>query len=251
MDDFLVRYNDWANHKQKEHLATHAGKVSQETMILVQEELNALGTLTNTSNKLNATNTATTLRGKISGFLSIAGLKPLALDALYVRPLLPITGKALFVEHAQQNMVEYDSLLLLLDDKVSDELYHSNTGLCFRSIHGTLNHMLIGDIVWYERLQGRDVSRFDRYWKRPDEEMYATKDSEQIDWEDFVSDRKEMAASIRKQAVLWKEFVEGLNETLESSYKKNLGHVLFHVVNHGMHHRGQVYAVLKMLSIDL
>jgi uncharacterized damage-inducible protein DinB len=42
--------------------------------------------------------------------------------------------------------------LLEAVSRVSDEDYRKNVGLFFKSIHGTLNHMLVGEhLLWYPR----------------------------------------------------------------------------------------------------
>ncbi|KAJ3020754.1 UNVERIFIED_CONTAM: hypothetical protein HDU68_009991 [Siphonaria sp. JEL0065] len=258
MEAFLIRYNTWATEQQRKHLAEHKDGVPPHLMALVCETEAALHKIAITvelplETLLDHTNTATSLRGRISGLLCMAGLKPLALDALYVRAETPITGKGakdLLLHHAQQSIDEYKALFALMKDSVSDEQYHANSGLCFRSIHGTLNHMLLGDLVWYERLHGKaEVSRFDSFWERPDEELYATRDSAKIDWEEYIANRTELSMAIIKQALLWREFVEGLDNVLENQFEKGLGRILFHAVNHGYHHRGQVFATLKTLGI--
>ncbi|KAI8606902.1 hypothetical protein BC830DRAFT_1087418, partial [Chytriomyces sp. MP71] len=117
---------------------------------------------------LHLLNTTTTLRGTISAYLSMLGRKPLAFDILYVRADTPLTDLTFPRIHANLNMQAYDTLQTL--QLLSDADYRANSGLCFRSIHGTLNHIYMSDLIWYERLHGIDPSRFDPYWVRPDEE---------------------------------------------------------------------------------
>ena len=51
--------------------------------------------------------------------------------------------------HAWAFAVLYDALLPL-----SDEQYRADCGLFFRSIHRTLNHLLVADHVWFGRFAG-------------------------------------------------------------------------------------------------
>ena len=39
--------------------------------------------------------------------------------------------------------------------KVSDADYRANRGAFFKSLHGTLNHLLVGDRIWMQRFTGK------------------------------------------------------------------------------------------------
>ena len=39
--------------------------------------------------------------------------------------------------------------------QVSDADYRANRGAFFKSLHGTLNHLLVGDRIWMQRFTGR------------------------------------------------------------------------------------------------
>ncbi|KAI8607256.1 hypothetical protein BC830DRAFT_1159176, partial [Chytriomyces sp. MP71] len=197
---------------------------------------------------LHLLNTTTTLRGTISAYLSMLGRKPLALDILYVRADTPLTDLTFPRIHANLNMQAYDTLQTRLQ-LLSDADYRANSGLCFRSIHGTLNHIYMSDLIWYERLHGIDPSRFDPYWVRPDEEMYASTDSEGIDWEEYISDRAKLDSLTREQQRKWIEYMESVEEA-ENAYEKGVGRIWLHVINHAFHHRGQIEAVLNRMVLS-
>jgi len=38
--------------------------------------------------------------------------------------------------------------------RVSDADYRANRGVFFKSLHGTLNHLLVGDRIWMRRFTG-------------------------------------------------------------------------------------------------
>src|SRR5690606_17438558 len=40
-------------------------------------------------------------------------------------------------------------------DELGDADYHADRGLFFRSIHGSLNHLLLVDRLWLQRLEGQ------------------------------------------------------------------------------------------------
>ena len=111
----------------------------------------------------------------------------------------------------------------------------------FTSIHGTLNHILVGDRIWLARFEGKDV---------PSTGLDA------ILYEDFSELR---AARVAGDARI-EGFVAGLApEFLGGSvgYVNNEGRrfddpvdlLLTHLFNHQTHHRGQVTDLLMQTNI--
>lgn len=112
----------------------------------------------------------------------------------------------------------------------------------FRSIHGTLNHILVGDRVWMARFEG------------------GTSPSTGLDailHEDFAELRIARAAEDKRIAA----FVENLaDDFLERSieYVNNEGRtledpthlLLTHFFNHQTHHRGQVHDMLSRAGTE-
>jgi uncharacterized damage-inducible protein DinB len=112
----------------------------------------------------------------------------------------------------------------------------------FRSIHGTLNHLLLGDRAWLGRFTGRPVQ-----FRSLDQELYG----------DFDELRRER---VRTDAAI-EEFCHHLTEaqlsreisyatTAGKSYVHPLGPAVLHMFNHQTHHRGQVTTLLSQLGID-
>jgi uncharacterized damage-inducible protein DinB len=111
----------------------------------------------------------------------------------------------------------------------------------FKSIHGTLNHIMVGDRIWLSRFEGKEV---------PSTGLDA------ILYEDFEE--------LRQVRVLEDErieaFVSGLNEdfwTKTIRYVNNQGKLytdpvnllLAHFFNHQTHHRGQIHDMLTQTAI--
>src|SRR5690242_13769187 len=48
-----------------------------------------------------------------------------------------------------------DTRLLKALEPMSDADYHGDQGLFFRSVHRTLNHLLLVDLLWHGRLTGK------------------------------------------------------------------------------------------------
>lgn len=125
-------------------------------------------------------------------------------------------------------------------ESVSDTDYCRECGLFFKSIHGTLNHSLLADKIWYGRCvnQPFTVSGLDQ---------------------ELCSDRKQLENEIKNQSAKWNEFLMEIDadrlgniieyKTTEGSEKfLQLSNILSHVVNHGTHHRGQVSAALTQFG---
>lgn len=123
---------------------------------------------------------------------------------------------------------------------VPDEDYRRDMGLFFKSIHGTLNHMLLADRVWQARFRGTEyvVSGLDQ---------------------ELVSDRAELEAQILGQCREWGKVIGShpdhwIQETLAYrtlsgvESKTPVGKTLVHVFNHGTHHRGQISAAISCLG---
>ncbi|BEU97938.1 DinB family protein [Acidovorax sp. DW039] len=124
-----------------------------------------------------------------------------------------------------------------------DEDYRRDVGLFFRSIHGTLNHLLVGEhLLWFVRFsEGRSPS--------------LSLDAE------AEPDRVRLAQRLRDGAARWAPLLaswpadrwEGdLSYTTTKGEAVSLpfGATLAHVFNHGTHHRGQITAALTALGHD-
>ena len=128
-----------------------------------------------------------------------------------------------------------NATLLAALDAMSDEDWHRDAGLFFRSVHGTLNHLLVADIIWLSRFTGRSGAP-----TRLDAILHEER-------ADIVVARSDMDAEILN-------WVEGLDEaTLNGEFTytpvtnpepvtQRLAPALAHVFNHQTHHRGQVHA---------
>ncbi len=137
------------------------------------------------------------------------------------------------------------STVRLLDavDAVPDDDYRRDMGLFFKSIHGTLNHLLVGEhLLWFVRF---DVGR---------------SPSLALDAE-AEPDRQQLAKRLRKGATRWEPLVaawpaERWDQDLSYTTTKGeavslpFAATLAHVFNHGTHHRGQITAALTALGHD-
>lgn len=134
-----------------------------------------------------------------------------------------------------------------LYDKVAtldDAAYRADTGIFFRTIHHTLNHLLVVDRLWIGRVTGSDrgISSLD-----------------QILYEDFASLRAAREAEDRGLVALLDEMPDDRIEALvrfstikrDRHFEARVRDLLSGMFNHQTHHRGQIYAVLQQRGMDL
>ncbi len=106
----------------------------------------------------------------------------------------------------------------------------------FHSIHGTLNHLLVADQLWFGRFTGNPVAGL-----RLDNEVCAG--------------HHILADQLIRHAQCWTSFVDTIDVPAYDSilsYLDSRGHTrkvpfsptLSHVFNHGTHHRGQILAAM-------
>ncbi|MFL6576497.1 MAG: DinB family protein [Povalibacter sp.] len=125
--------------------------------------------------------------------------------------------------------------------RLPDEQYRQDVGAYFKSLHGTLNHIMAADLIWMRRLTGTGD--------------HPSKLSA-IVFDDLVS----LSAARQREDQRIIDFVgtlsdDQIEEQLEYSMlngksgKQRRREVLAHVFNHQTHHRGQAHAVLTLLGI--
>jgi len=157
-----------------------------------------------------------------------------------------------------QTMARYNRLmnerLYAVASELSDEERKRDLGAFFRSVHGTLNHLLLADRAWLGRFthdravfesldaEGRPITLTGTL----DQELYA----------DFTALCRERAQT----DVAIENFVEGLTpERLVTplTYRTSRGErcdplwwAVSHFFNHQTHHRGQVTTLLFLLGHD-
>lgn len=111
----------------------------------------------------------------------------------------------------------------------------------FCSIHGTLNHLMVGDEIWLARFCGEEV---------PSTNLDAAP------YEDF----EELRAARRVRDVRIEAFAASLDEEFLNGkvrYENNQGRILedpvrllvAHFFNHQTHHRGQIHDMLSKTAV--
>jgi uncharacterized damage-inducible protein DinB len=126
-------------------------------------------------------------------------------------------------------------------DALDDAAYRSDVGLFFKSVHGTLNHLLVAEHqLWFRRF-AEGVS--------PVVALNA----------EVEADRARVRERLLEGAQRWLPFIESLDASRFDgvlSYTTMRGTqavlpfaaTLGHVFNHATHHRGQISAALTALG---
>src|SRR5207247_9950281 len=118
--------------------------------------------------------------------------------------------------------------------------YRADRGAFFKSVHGTLNHLLATDRIWMQRFtgEGEAPDRLDAILFETLAELRVARDAEDRRIVDFVEalDDARIMGSIRYRRVSTPEVFE-----------QPLAPALAHWFNHQTHHRGQVHAILTGL----
>ena len=126
-------------------------------------------------------------------------------------------------------------------DALPDEAYRRDVGLFFKSIHGTLNHLLLAEHLLWRRRFAEGVSP-----------------KLALDQE-VESDRVRLRERLLEGAHAWQPLIAAwdatrfetrLDYTTTQGVQQSLpfAATLAHVFNHGTHHRGQITAAITAMG---
>jgi uncharacterized damage-inducible protein DinB len=126
---------------------------------------------------------------------------------------------------------------------LDDAQRKQDRGAFFGSIHGTLNHLLVGDTAWMNRFTGQPLgglhARAELHADFRDLRAARERlDAEILDW----------AAAIRQS---WLEADFTYTSMVDGgSHTRPAWQLVTHLFNHQTHHRGQLTTLLFQLGID-
>ena len=124
---------------------------------------------------------------------------------------------------------------------LSEADYRADRGAFFGSLHGTLNHLLLGDRIWLQRFTGEGA---------------ALDELDAILYDDFA----ELRAARHAEDSRIIAYVEGLSDAdlagvvryrstrNPAEIEQYLAPLLLHFFNHQTHHRGQAHCLLTELT---
>ncbi|HEX6930402.1 MAG TPA: DinB family protein, partial [Gammaproteobacteria bacterium] len=127
-------------------------------------------------------------------------------------------------------------------DELGDADYFADKGLFFKSVHGSMNHMLLVDRLWLARLQGEKTGRVNLAEALEEERtglrnaVFSTCDAVITHVDALDEDAFDSEIS----------YVSSAGEP----FRRSRGPLIAHIVNHGTHHRGQVSAALTQCGLE-
>ncbi len=147
--------------------------------------------------------------------------------------------KSYFEQMARYNQWA-NSRLFDVVSTVSAREFEQDCDVFFKSLKGTLNHVLVGDIVWLARLEGEP-----RLDLKLDDILHH--DAEKLRLARLVQDEKILSfcetldAAFLETQLSYKSIISG-------EYEASVKMVLAHVFNHQTHHRAHAHACLTRLG---
>jgi uncharacterized damage-inducible protein DinB len=145
--------------------------------------------------------------------------------------------------------------LFIAAAQLSEHDLRQDRGAFFASVLGTLNHLIVGDIVWLKRF-ATDPEKF-----RSLDSIRETATPESLDAQ-LYDDLKLLHVARQKLDADIISFCdelssEQLSEKLDyqnfqgNSFRNQLGLLVQHLFNHQTHHRGQITTLLNQAGIDV
>jgi uncharacterized damage-inducible protein DinB len=122
--------------------------------------------------------------------------------------------------------------------QIPDAGYRTNRGVYFQSLHGTLNHLLVGDRIWMRRFtaQGEVPPSLDAILYDDFSRLRAARRSEAARINAYVASLSEGDLS---EPIQYRTFVN------PQDIEQILAPALDHFFNHQTHHRGQAHALVS------
>ena len=126
---------------------------------------------------------------------------------------------------------------------LSDEQFRADRGVFFKSLHGTLNHLLVTDRIWMGRFTGKPEAglKLDSILFEDFDALHAARQAEDtriITYVDGLDDRALEGSFSYRRASTPEHFAAELAPALD------------HLFNHQTHHRGQAHAVLTGFGVE-
>jgi len=127
--------------------------------------------------------------------------------------------------------------------ELTDDVRKRDMGAFFGSIHLTLNHLLVVDEAWLQRLHGESVR------------MTSTREERFSSFDELRAARRLLDHRISRWAeVVTDQFTDGTFRFASVAYQREIElpgwAVVLQIFNHQTHHRGQITTLLRQLGKD-
>ena len=118
--------------------------------------------------------------------------------------------------------------------------YRRNVGAFFKSLHGTLNHLLVADRIWMKRLtgHGEHPDRLDAIIHEDRAQLVSARAGEDERIVQFVASLTETDISSQLK----------YSTTSGKPFEQSRAEILAHLFNHQTHHRGQAHTILSICT---
>ena len=125
-------------------------------------------------------------------------------------------------------------------ENVDESLLKKETPSSFNTIEKTILHIWDAEIAWFKRLHGISITE----WPS----------------KDFKGDKTAMLAGWLQSGIDFKEYVEAqgpdylakqidYKNTAGKPFSNTVEEIIYHVVNHGTFHRGQIITMIRAVGI--
>jgi uncharacterized damage-inducible protein DinB len=125
--------------------------------------------------------------------------------------------------------------------QLPDEQYRRDVGAYFKSVHGTLNHIMVADLIWMHRLTGAGDHPKNLNAIVFDDLPSLWSARQQLDQRIITCVNSLSDAQLEET---WD--YRTLNGTLQRQRRRE---TLAHLFNHQTHHRGQAHMILTVLGV--
>lgn len=144
-----------------------------------------------------------------------------------------------FQHFAQYNQWANDTLYAALSQLSIEELNQDLNGF-FKSVIGTLNHNLVGDLMWMRRIDhgGEKLDTLDQVLHDNLEDLYSARQQADIRLGHLVDnlDPEKFQTLLMYRNTSGDDFADPISQ------------ILTHMFNHQTHHRGQCHHMLSQLG---
>lgn len=132
-----------------------------------------------------------------------------------------------------------NSRLLSASASVSPDQFSQDLGASYRSLHGTLLHILWGEWLWVQRWRGESPKQ------RFDLSDFPDLDAIRAQWSLVERQQREFIDELTDHRLLERVAYENIEG---QRWEYALQHMLQHAANHSSYHRGQVVTLLRQLG---
>ena len=125
-------------------------------------------------------------------------------------------------------------------ENLNESLLKKETPSSFNTIEKTVLHIWDADLVWFRRLQGESLTEW------PSKDFKGNKIVLLAGWLQNTKDLKDFIAS---QGDEYLRSQVNYKNTSGVPYSNTVEEIIYHVVNHGTFHRGQIITMLRANGI--